>query len=96
MAKRKRLEEGVKWLIANRLHGGEEPDALASEYDIAVSTVKDYGKKFPQKRKVKRKVMTEKPKENTRVSPYEAENQGLREENQRLRNLLLDEILRNR
>jgi hypothetical protein len=92
---RVRLPEATKMVVANRLHNGEEADFLATEYGIAKSTVIDIGRKYKSKPKVKRKVSSP-ATGNSQKNPFEAENKGLREENQRLRNLLLDEILKNK
>lgn len=71
MAKRTRHQEYTKRIIAERFLKGGDPDELATEYNIAASTVKDYAKQFPLKKKVKRRVMVKEPKENTRVSELE-------------------------
>lgn len=87
----KRLPEITKSVIASRLGNGEEASALAKEFGVSEFSVKEWGREFkPKKRRVKRKIDTSNNK------GLEAENKGLREEVQRLRGLLLDEILRNR
>lgn len=105
MAKGTRLPEETKRDIAERYSKIESPEELtelATRFGISEYTVREYASQYGKKRKrggVRRKATVQpekKPKENTRVSPFEAENSGLREEVQRLRNLLLDEILRNK
>jgi transposase-like protein len=93
MAKGKRLPLEKKVELADRLNKGESVADLANEYGVSEFSVREWGRDYKPKRTVRRAI---KPKENTGVSPIEAESKGLREENQRLRNLLLDEILRNR
>lgn len=99
MAKGTRFPEETKRDIAERYSNGEDAAELSERFGVSQYTVKDYASKYGKGRKrgVKRKVTVQsvrQPKENSRVS--DAEKQALREEIQRLRELLLDEILRNR
>lgn len=70
--KGKRTPEDAKKQAAKRFHKGEDEEGLAEEFGVAVSTIRDWGKIFPNNpRRVKRKIATapkETPTENTRVS----------------------------
>lgn len=101
MPRGKSFSDAVKQDVADRINGAEdkksETRAIVNELGISAYTAGDWARQFRKKtRKVKRKVMVSQPKENTRVSVLEAENKGLRETIDRLRGLLLDEILRNK
>jgi transposase-like protein len=99
MPRGKFTPEETKIIIANRVNQGENVEEIAKDFGVSKSSIEKWSRKYKSKQRssVKKRVIPkETPKEASRANPLEAENRGLREENQRLRNLLLDEILRNK
>lgn len=83
----KRHSQEQKQKVADRVNGGESPEAIAKELGISKYTVGDWSREFRRKpRRVKRKVAPAQPKENTRVSELETKIKELEMEKEVWRN----------
>jgi transposase len=71
MAKGQKFSEEFKTGVAKRLWDGESAQTVSEELGVHYTTVLDWKSKFKPKRKVKRRVAVQQPKENTRVSDLE-------------------------
>lgn len=91
MAKGKRTPEQVKIKTAGRLLNGEDEDKLATEFGVAVSTIRDWGKLYGrQASRAKRKVSTNRTISRTDGNPFEKENAQLRKELEQWKEMYLE------